>query len=57
MEDVTVGMSSDSQLPKRPRINRNRYIGGPPTHGLAKKLLPIDPGASDKPRAGRKDYD
>ncbi|KAI9512728.1 transcription factor/nuclear export subunit protein 2-domain-containing protein [Russula earlei] len=30
---------------------------GPPAHGLAKKLLPIDPGANDKPRATRKDYD
>jgi len=58
MEDVSAGgLSSDSQVPKRPRINRNRYVGGPPAHGLAKKLLPIDPGANDKPRAGRKDYD
>ncbi len=56
MEDLSAGMSSNSQLPKRPRINRNR-VGGPPAHGLAKKLLPIDPGANDKPRAGRKDYD
>jgi hypothetical protein len=57
MEDMSAGLGSDSQLPKRPRINRNRYVGGPPAHGLAKKLLPIDPGANDKPRPGRKDYD
>lgn len=57
MEDVSAGggLNSESQVPKRPRINRNRYVGGPPAHGLAKKLLPIDPGANDKPRAGRKD--
>ncbi len=55
MEDASTDLGSDSQVPKRPRIIRNRYTG-PQTHGLAKKLLPIDPGANDKPRPGRKDY-
>ncbi|OSX60384.1 hypothetical protein POSPLADRAFT_1058548 [Postia placenta MAD-698-R-SB12] len=40
-----------AQPPKRPRINRNRY-SAVPAHGLAKKLLPIDPQA-EKTRAGR----
>lgn len=55
MEDANTDMGSDSQVPKRPRIIRNRYVTGPQAHGLAKKLLPIDPGANDK-RPGRKDY-
>ncbi|KAH9077515.1 transcription factor/nuclear export subunit protein 2-domain-containing protein [Lactarius deliciosus] len=55
MEDASADLGSDSQVPKRPRIIRNRYVT-PQTHGLAKKLLPIDPGANDKPRSGRKDY-
>jgi len=38
-----------SQPPKRPRINRNRYTAAP-THGFAKKTLPID---VEKTRAGR----
>lgn len=42
-----------SQPPKRPRIIRNRYNSGPTTHGLAKKLLPIDPQVADKTRTGR----
>jgi len=50
-----LGAEQTTQPPKRPRINRNRY----PTHGnsyaIAKKLLPTDPQAAEKPRAGRKD--
>ncbi|CAL1701359.1 unnamed protein product [Somion occarium] len=41
--------------PKRPKINRNRYVSQGASgnaHGLAKKLLPID---TEKARLGRKD--
>ncbi|KAI6047038.1 transcription factor/nuclear export subunit protein 2-domain-containing protein [Pisolithus marmoratus] len=54
MEDPNSSVGDISSQPlKRPRINRHRYT---PVHGgLAKRTLPIDPQAGDKPRAGRKD--
>jgi len=53
--DATLSAGPDAvQPPKRPRIIRNRYTSGP-SHAIAKKLLPIDPQAADKTRAGRKD--
>jgi THO complex subunit 2 len=51
--DAAVSTGLDAvQPPKRPRLIRNRY---PSSHAIAKKLLPIDPQAADKTRAGRKD--
>lgn len=58
MNEPPPGPGSElSQVPKRPRINRNRYnanTNAPNQHALARKLLPIDPTAGDKSR-GRKD--
>ena len=48
----TMGTAAEQTQPsKRLRIRRDRYTGTP-THGLAKKLLPIDPQA-DKTRMSR----
>jgi len=53
--DSASGPSTEqtAQPPKRPRINRNRYPSN--NYAIAKKLLPTDPQAGDKPRSGRKD--
>jgi THO complex subunit 2 len=40
---------------KRPRINRNRYAPLNASYAIAKKLIPTDPQAAEKARAGRKD--
>lgn len=49
--DAAGAAAEQTQPSKRPRIRRDRYTGTP-THGLAKKLLPIDPQA-DKTRMSR----
>ena len=49
--DATGTTAEQTQPSKRPRIRRDRYTGAP-SHGLAKKLLPIDPQA-DKTRMSR----
>ncbi|OBZ76414.1 THO complex subunit 2 [Grifola frondosa] len=53
--DAAPGVNEQTaQAPKRPRIIRNRYESST-NHGLAKKLLPIDPQLAEKSRSGRKD--
>lgn len=56
MGDVGLSLGQDVTLqpPKRPRINRTRYVSGG-SHAIAKKLLPIDPQAGDKNRSSRQD--
>ncbi|KAI0729395.1 transcription factor/nuclear export subunit protein 2-domain-containing protein [Fomitopsis betulina] len=49
--DATGTAAEQTQPSKRPRIRRDRYTGTT-SHGLAKKLLPIDPQA-DKTRMSR----
>ncbi|KZT71598.1 hypothetical protein DAEQUDRAFT_763816 [Daedalea quercina L-15889] len=49
--DATGTAAEQAQPMKRPRIRRDRYPAAP-SHGLAKKLLPIDPQA-DKTRMAR----
>lgn len=51
--DVALGPGSEPamQPPKRPRLIRNRYPSSQTNaHAIARKLLPIDPSASDKNR-------
>jgi THO complex subunit 2 len=44
----SAGSEQAAQVPKRPRIQRNRYA-------IAQKLLPIDPQVGDRKRSGRTD--
>ncbi|PFH52601.1 hypothetical protein AMATHDRAFT_74079 [Amanita thiersii Skay4041] len=55
VSDTVAGSDQSMQPPKRPRMVRsNRHTSGQNMHGIARKLLPIDPSAGDKSR-GRKD--